>query len=328
MAEPRYAALGYGAPAPTLNGGAVSPGPAAAISRPDVPTFSSAEIPGGDACISELNRAGVAFHRLDDKRGITTPVEVTGKINGIRYQAGAGNSMVADCRLVLALHRVGPVLSELGVVSMRFSGAYSYRMSKVGRLSLHAYGLALDVHEVLFGASWQSVERDFIRSLPDGCAATSPLLNQLSCRLGATRLFKELLTPDYDSDHANHVHLAIAPIDVPKPAEAPKGAQAPKAAQAPRAPQAPKAAQVPEAPQAPKAAPSPRGTAPKAGLAPPSREPLVDDGEPTVELLPDEPPTSAKPGPRAKKARLKARPTATRPAHHHPAAKQLRPSAS
>lgn len=294
--EPRYAVL---TPAPALGGGALGPAASAepVASRPDVPTFSSSEIPSGDACIAELGRAGVAFHRLQDKRGISTPVEVTGKIGGIRYLAGAGTSMVADCRFVVALGRVAPVLSELGVTSVRFSGAYSYRMSRVGRLSLHAHGLALDVHEVQFGSSWQSVERDFTRGLSDGCAPTSPPLNQLGCRLRATRLFKELLTPDYDFDHRNHFHLAIAPLDDGKPAPLPKRAPAPKPA--------PKPAKPPP---------------PEPALAP-------DDGEPVV--LPEEPPpATAKPEPKASKAKSKAKPKPTRPARHHPPPKRARPIAS
>ena len=46
--------------------------------------------------------------------------------------------MVSDCRLALALAKVAPELRGLGISAMRFSGAYSYRMAKVGRLSLHA----------------------------------------------------------------------------------------------------------------------------------------------------------------------------------------------
>lgn len=296
---PHYASLAP--PPPAAFTPASAPAPAA--SRPDVPTFQSSELPSGDACVAELTRLGVGFSRLDEKRGITTPVEVVGKINGIRYQSGTSTYMLADCRLVLALHRVAPVLSELGVTAVRFSGAYSYRMSRVGRLSLHAHGLALDVHEVQFGTSWQSVERDFARGLPDGCAAQSPLLNQLGCRLRATHLFKELLTPDYDADHYNHIHLAIAPVDAPK-AEPPK---LPKPAK-PKPKNAPK--------PAPKPAPAPEPA------------PAPDDGEPTVEPWPEEAPPPAKPETKPAKAKAKPKHAPTRPAVHRPAAERARPAAS
>ena len=272
--QPHYAALTV-PPVVEVAAPVALPTPSAA-SRPDVPFLSSAEIPSDDACLAELAKTKIVHHRLDEKRGVSTPVEVSGKIGGISFE----RSMVADCRFVLALHRIAPVLAELGVNTMRFSGAYTYRMSRVGRLSLHAHGLALDVHEVRFGSKWQSVEKDFARGLADGCASSSPALNQLACRLKATRLFKELLTPDYNADHANHLHLAIASTDLPKPV-----VSRPK--------------------------PKPRVIA--------EPEPPVDDGEPTVELEPEttppkSPPNARKQRPKAKPTRpAKHRPLATSP---------------
>ena len=280
-AQPHYAALAAPPMAGVVAPAALPPPP---MSRPDVPQLSSSEIPSGDACLAELARTSVTHHRLEAKRGITTPVEVTGKIGGIHF----GSPLVADCRFVLALHRVAPVMADLGVSAVRFSGAYSYRMSRVGRLSLHAYGLALDVHEIRFGTAWHSVEREFSRGLADGCAPTSPPMNQLACRLKATRLFKELLTPDYDSDHANHLHLAIAPTDTPKWEEVPK-----------KRPAAPVKLELPP--------------------------PAPDEGEPTVE--PEEPPPPRL-EPKTAKTKPKAKPKATKPAKHRPRAHRPRPLAS
>jgi hypothetical protein len=120
--------------------------------------------------------------------------------------------MIVDCRFALGLWHVAPALTELGVSRVRFSGAYVYRTSRKGRLSLHAYGLALDVHEVTTADGTFSVKRDFARGIGDGCSAGAPLLNRLSCRLRAPGLFRELLTPDYNADHHDHLHLGIAPL--------------------------------------------------------------------------------------------------------------------
>lgn len=288
MPEPRYAALaGSAAPAP-------STAPSEPAPRPDVPLFSSAELASGETCIAELAERGVSFKRLGDKRGVVTPVEVSGKLGGIRYRAGAGHGFVADCRFVLALERVAPVLAELGVTEMRFSGAYSYRMSRVGKLSLHAHGLALDVHEVQFGTTWQAVERDFSRGHSDGCGREAPLLNQMACRLRATRMFRELLTPDYDWDHRNHFHLGLAPL---------AGQEAPKPAPAKTA-----------APKAPAAKSAPRHA--ELDALPPGYE------EPTVE---PEPPAPAKPAPKVRSGK-RAKPT--HPARHRPAKKEPVPTTS
>jgi hypothetical protein len=174
--------------------------------------LSSAAIPEGDRCLLLLMELGVEHRILDGKRGILTPVEIKGPIGGIDYTSPTG-PMVCDCRLAVALAWAGPELRRLSITRVHFSGAYSYRMSKVGRLSYHAYGLALDVHEVTVGLDTRlSVERDYRRGLADGCGESSPTLNELSCRLKRSGLFKELLTPDYNADHANHLHFGVAPL--------------------------------------------------------------------------------------------------------------------
>ena len=178
--------------------------------RPLAPELIAAEFPGGDACLSDLRAAGVAFQPVSDKRGVATPIAIEGSIGGVRYWTIGAGPMVSDCRLALALAKVAPELRGLGISAMRFSGAYSYRMARVGRLSLHAYGLALDVHEVTADGKSYVVARDFRKGLPNGCAAEAPLLNRLACRLSQLRLFQELLTPDSNADHHDHLHIAIA----------------------------------------------------------------------------------------------------------------------
>jgi len=171
-------------------------------------------IPSGDACRSRLAELGIAYDSLDEKRGIETPVVLKGPIGGIRYTL-MGSPIVCDCRLLVALSSVAPKLRALGVSEVRLAGAYSYRMARVGRLSLHAFGLAFDVHEIVVHGIVLNVARDFARGLRDGCAESSPALNRIACTLQTTGLFRELLTPDYDADHHDHVHLAIAPLGQP-----------------------------------------------------------------------------------------------------------------
>lgn len=183
--------------------------------RPFTPDLVAAEFPSGDQCLSQLRELGVPFQVLDGKRGVSTPIAIEGPIGGVRYWTVGAGPMVSDCRLALALGKVSPELRGLGISAIRFSGAYSYRMARVGRLSLHAYGLALDMHEVIADGKSYVVARDFAKGLPNGCAEQAPLLNRLACRLAQLRLFQELLTPDSNADHHDHLHIAIAraPVD-------------------------------------------------------------------------------------------------------------------
>jgi hypothetical protein len=206
-------------PAPSVP---VTPSPLRFAAAPGVPTYAdgrprplapeliAAEFPGGEACVEQLRGAAVPFQVVSDKRGVDTPVAIEGPIGGVRYWTVGAGPMVADCRLALALAKVAPEFRGLGISAMRFSGAYSYRMAKVGRLSLHAYGLALDVHEITADGKSYVVAHDFARGLPNGCADGAPVLNRLACRLAQLRLFQELLTPDSNADHRDHLHIAIA----------------------------------------------------------------------------------------------------------------------
>jgi hypothetical protein len=183
--------------------------PITTANRPALP--SDTLIPGGEDCLDRLRERGVRFEVLSGERGVETPILVHGSLGGVSYWSQSG-AMVVDCRLALALDRVGPEFVALGVTRARFSGAYVYRTSRKGRLSLHAYGLAIDVHDVTAEQRTYSVKGDFRRGLESGCTSAAPLLNQLACRLKALGLFRELLTPDYNADHYDHLHLGIAPI--------------------------------------------------------------------------------------------------------------------
>ena len=178
------------------------------------PLPSDRALPGGERCLELLRASAVPFRELESSRGVDTPIVVNGPIHGIEFWS-PGGPMLVDCRFALGLSRVAPHFAALGIVRVRFSGAYVYRTSRSGRLSLHAYGLALDVHEVSTRAATYSVKRDFARGLGDGCVESAPLLNRLYCRLLAPGLFRELLTPDYNADHYDHLHLGIAPLGEP-----------------------------------------------------------------------------------------------------------------
>jgi hypothetical protein len=166
-------------------------------------------IPGGEVCVSWLRNLGIPFERLPPKPGIETPIEVTGPIGGIQYVSEGKESIVCDCRLALALDWSSRVLRPLGVDRVAHRGAYVNRTTRRGRPSLHARGLAIDVGAVRVGNEWLEVDRDFRRNTHPRCDANLPLLNSVSCQLRTLRLFRELITPDDDGDHHDHLHLAL-----------------------------------------------------------------------------------------------------------------------
>jgi hypothetical protein len=165
------------------------------VPRPRTRDELRSVLPGSAACLAQLATRSVPFHSLEHELGVKTPIVVDGPIAGIRFYTGDNGPLIADCRLVLALDLVGPRLSALGVSDVRFSGAYVYRLSNKGRVSLHAYGLAIDMH-------------GFGTSLP----TDAPSVNAIATTFHASGLFHEYLTPDDNADHHDHVHIGVSPL--------------------------------------------------------------------------------------------------------------------
>jgi hypothetical protein len=133
------------------------PGMRVAEALPDPLTFRfhrgrhglrSLAIPDGEACLAMLESRDVAFHQIPSKPGMVTPVAVTGPIGGVRYESAGVTSLVCDCRLAVALDSVAPELRSFGIKEVQHSGAYVFRTTRSGRPSLHALGLAIDVHRI------------------------------------------------------------------------------------------------------------------------------------------------------------------------------------
>ena len=177
----------------------------------DVSARESLRIPGGKRCLGLLSQLGIEHEALRTRSGMQTPVRVTGDIGGVSYTQGGKPSLVCDCRLALALHWAAPVLRSWHITRIEHFGAYSNRTTRRGRPSLHALGLALDAARFEFPDQSVSVARSYARGWGDGCSSAAPAVNRVVCGLRNLRLFRELITPDHDADHRDHVHLAIAP---------------------------------------------------------------------------------------------------------------------
>jgi hypothetical protein len=190
-----------------------------------VASTSLSPIPGGSACLRSLEARGVRFRPSAPVLGIATPVVLDGTLDGIRFYAPDRRPFVADCRLVLALTEITPEWRALGIDAVRFSGTYVYKLTAPGRMSMHAYGLAIDVHAFVAGATTYEVKREFSRGTR--CNERAPLLNRALCSIRASGSFKEHLGPDDNAAHFDHFHLGLKPLpgeiaaDLPLPA-APK----------------------------------------------------------------------------------------------------------
>jgi hypothetical protein len=171
------------------------------------PEATRAPLHRGEQCLSALKKRGVSFTPLAELEGVENPVEVRGPLGGVVFYANDHRPLRLDCRLAIALEDLEPVFHSYGVTRVRFSGAYVYRTTRSGRLSHHALGLAIDIHEIFFGSRIFSVEDDFEMNV--GCQPDNPTLNELACALRQTRYFEEFLTPDFNRDHRDHLHISV-----------------------------------------------------------------------------------------------------------------------
>lgn len=180
---------------------------AACAARVSPPPLSRSD----QQCLAALDRAGVHYQ-------VETPSASTSRAcliqNPVRISAATvpfSRPTVAACDLALKFDQFErEVIRPLAKRSFGRDlktvvdiGAYSCRSTRAGRESEHAHGLAIDIagFELSDGTTisvkdeWtkRGKGRDFLHAV-----ATQ-----------ACRYFNEVLDPDSDRDHADHIHLDL-----------------------------------------------------------------------------------------------------------------------
>lgn len=188
------------------------------------------------SCLHRLSRQGVQYRSAGPAPGVETPVRLTGSLDGITYRTdypdGRRDSVpfeVFDCRLVLALLELNPILKAHSIDEVRMYSAWrpplkSWPAGKPGQA--HPGGLAVDLR--LFRKSngeELEVETDFLGTLgkdpcsSDGQSADRPPeaplaareLREIYCGAADAKLFHIQLSPNYDARHHNHFHMEVRP---------------------------------------------------------------------------------------------------------------------
>jgi hypothetical protein len=180
-------------------------------------------------CLQSLRDRGVDFIEWPTK-GVRTPIRLVASNLGplrlvILDRKPGGVMPVMDCELGRALLDAAPVFTNAGIRDLFFSGTYEYRPRRHSKkLSEHAHGLAIDVHE--FGTAdgrIYNVERDFEQGVgewsardPVACVGSperteARVLRELACALRLSSAFREIITADDNADHDNHFHIESFP---------------------------------------------------------------------------------------------------------------------
>jgi hypothetical protein len=121
------------------------------------------------------------------------------------------------CRFAWVLYHLAPHVRAGGFDELRYSSFYMYRnVARSRRLSRHANGLAVDIHELRGPRGLRAhVERHWqrTRGAAGACRAPFPAtpagrLRKVVCGIEASGLVYLVLTPDSDADHYNHLHVS------------------------------------------------------------------------------------------------------------------------
>lgn len=148
---------------------------------------------GGEACLLDLKERGVEFRVLKEfgegQCAVKTPVSVS------RFSSTELSSpVVMNCRFAT---KVDDWLGQIGATKVEHFGTYNCRtIAGSGVLSEHSFGNAIDISSI-DGAS-------ILKNWEDKDAKGTVLK---SAAEQACRYFVNVLTPESNAAHADHLHL-------------------------------------------------------------------------------------------------------------------------
>ncbi|MBK9037063.1 MAG: extensin family protein [Myxococcales bacterium] len=129
-----------------------------------------------------------------------------------------------DCTLARSLVEAAPHWRSRGIVEVQDIGVYNYRCIGTGTppdcpsgMSQHAYAKAIDLARFVHADdTTYTVETDWVidPSTEPTCAATTEdakddWLHKLICALKGDDVWNIVLTPNYNSAHRDHFHVAL-----------------------------------------------------------------------------------------------------------------------
>lgn len=179
------------------------------------------------ACLALLKQRGVPFVRVDEARGVETPVRFVGPLHGVDLHGGepieqreTSPSEIVDCRLALALDDFAQLLEAHQVIEAVHWSIYRAPPAGPGPLHTtdHPAALAIDLGALFESdGSRTGVMEDWHGAVGEKtCKGASVLptkrarrLRSILCEVAAARIFHVVLTPNFNAAHHDHFHLEI-----------------------------------------------------------------------------------------------------------------------
>ena len=187
-----------------------------------------------DACEAELHSRHIDFARAEDTPGVRAPIRLKGQLHGVSVHSmlppaarSRSRADLVDCRLALSLDDFAAALAKRGIVEVLTLSAYRTRKESGCTYKYdgeqHCAALAVDVGWFKRAdGTVINVERDFhgrigtltcrndAHSTPETPAAKE--LWEIVCD-AAGKNFLVVLTPNWNTEHRNHLHLELTSHD-------------------------------------------------------------------------------------------------------------------
>jgi hypothetical protein len=197
--------------------------------------------PPSDPCYDEARARGLTFtplvmpdeHPADHPEltcHITAPMRLTPPIHGVHYYYKEGGDgwtaetpMIVGCELALALDDASAQLAQKGVVAVQHWGTYNCRVvAGTATLSEHASALAIDFVGFKTGdGTTYTLLDDFegnVSYSASNCrfnytpqTAKGQWLLDVAYGWCDAQVFNTILTPNYNTAHADHFHCDMKP---------------------------------------------------------------------------------------------------------------------
>jgi hypothetical protein len=183
-----------------------------------------------ETCRAKLDNVPLELRSSAPTRGVRDPYRLLGSVEHLGFRPSwptkrSDPSMeVVDCRLLLAFADAAPIFERHGVKGIVYLSAYRPPTGDLEtslRKSRHGAGMALDIGmlERADGSLW-NITRDFPKAMgrppcedrdPEAPAGSPEDLRSLVCDLAISGLFSVVLTPNFNQEHHDHVHVELNP---------------------------------------------------------------------------------------------------------------------
>jgi len=128
-------------------------------------------------------------------------------LNGFTFfnSAGQATPLKISCRMAVALMRMIDVMHDLGLDNLTHLGVYNCKVSADGKPSRHGMGNAIDVAKFhgTDGTTY-TIYQYYFQNTDVG-----RMLRNIAEQLHQHKVFNQVLTPEYNEQHANHFHLDL-----------------------------------------------------------------------------------------------------------------------